>query len=166
MEMSAFTAVYRTHEGLQPENNAQFYTDEETYAHFARFAKVYRALAFYRADLMQEASVYGYPVVRHPMLQYPQDPNVYGLQYQWLLGSEIMVAPVADKGARQVRVYLPGGRWVHLWTGNIYDSEPGGRWFEDVPAPLGEPGVFYKAGSVVGDTFAANLRAEGIITWE
>ena len=166
MEMSAFTAVYRTHEGLQPEVNAQFYTDEETYEHFARFAKVYRALAFYRTDLMQEAAEYGYPLVRHPMLQYPDDPNVYGLEYQWLLGSEIMVAPVADKGVRQVRVYLPGGRWVHLWTGTVYDSEPAGRWFEDVPAPLGEPGVFYKAGSAVGEAFAANLRAEGIISWE
>jgi alpha-glucosidase len=166
MEMSAFTSVYRTHEGVQPENNVQFYTDPDTYAHFARFAKVFRALAFYRTRLMEEAAQYGYPVMRHLLLHYPEDPNVYGLKYQWLIGSEIMVVPVVDEGDHDVNAYLPAGDWVHVWTGGVYTSEPDGRWHENVPAPMGQPGVFYKQGSPVGETFAANLRAEGLIAWE
>jgi len=67
----------------------------------------------------------GYPVVRHPMLHYPEDPNVYGLKYQWLVGPEIMVAPVVDEGDNDVNACLPAG-----------------------------------------ETFEANLRAEGIISWE
>jgi hypothetical protein len=31
---------------------------------------------------------------------------------------------------------------------------------------MGQPGVFYKQGSTAGETFAANLRAEGLIAWE
>jgi len=166
MEMSAFTSVYRTHEGVQPENNVQFYTDSDTYEHFARFAKVFRALAFYRTELMEEAAEYGYPVMRHPMLHYPEDPNVYGLKYQWLIGSEIMVVPVVDEGDNDVNAYLPAGEWVHVWTGDVYASEPNGRWHENVPAPMGQPGVFYKQGSPVGETFASNLRTEGLISWE
>jgi len=166
MEMSAFTSVYRTHEGVQPDKNVQFYTDSETYAHFARFAKVFRALAFYRTQLMKEAAEYGYPVMRHPMLHYPEDPNVYGLKYQWLVGSEIMVVPVVDEADNDVNAYLPAGEWVHVWTGDVYASEPGGRWHENVPAPMGQPGVFYKLDSPAGETFAANLRAQGLILWE
>jgi alpha-glucosidase len=166
MEASAFTSVFRTHEGVQPENNVQFYTDAETYAHFARFAKVFRALAFYRAELMQEAAEHGYPVMRHPMLHHAEDRNVYDLKYQWLLGSEIMVVPVVDEGDNDVNAYLPAGQWVHVWTGDIYSSEPEGRWHANVPAPMGQPGVFYKLGSPVGQTFVANLRAEGLISWE
>ena len=163
MEMAAFTAVYRSHEGSQPEENAQFYTDAETLAHFSRFAKVYRALAFYRRSLMQEAADSGYPLARHPMLEVPDDPNVYDLEVQWMLGSEFMVAPVTEKGAVSVRVYLPAGKWVHVWTGEVYESSPAGKWFEAVPAPLGEPPVFFRQGSEAGDRFLENLKAEGVL---
>jgi len=161
MEMSAFTAVYRTHEGTQPEKNAQFYTDEETFDHFARFAKVFRALAFYRRELMLDAARLGHPLVRHPLLHYPDDLNVYGLEYQWMLGSDFMVAPVVDEGDGEVNVYLPSGKWVHVWSDRVYGSRTRGGWHA-VPAPLGEPAVFYKLGSQAGETFVDNLRAEGL----
>lgn len=164
MEMSAFTAVYRTHEGNQPENNAQFYTNEDTLEHFVRFAKVFRALAFYRTELMQEAHALGYPIARHPMLHYPDDPNVYGLKYQWMLGSEFMVVPVVDEGDEDVNVYLPQGEWVYAWSEEQknYGSPSGGTWLEDFSAPMGKPAVFYKFGSDAGARFEENLRAEGL----
>lgn len=161
-EANAFTAVYRTHEGLLPDENAQFYSNGSTYAHFARFAKVYAALAFYREVLMDEAYEKGTPLARHPMLHYPEDPEVYDLSYQWLLGREFMVAPVLDPGDSTVPIYLPAGRWVHVWSGEAADAGPSGGWFE-VDAPLGEPAVFYREGSEVGQTFVSNLRDEGII---
>jgi alpha-glucosidase len=163
METSAFTPVYRTHEGNRPEESVQFYEDEETLGHFARFAKIYRALSFYRSELMEEASRHGHPVVRHPMLHYPNDPNVYDLKYQWMLGTEFMMVPVVDAGADGVNAYLPEGEWVHLWSGEIYDSTGGGRWHVGIPAPMGEPGVFYRKGSAAGMTFVENLVAEGVL---
>ena len=63
MEFSAFTSAYRTHEGLKPEDNAQFYSNTQTYNQFDRFARVYKALAFYRTQLFQEAATKGWPVV-------------------------------------------------------------------------------------------------------
>lgn len=163
MEMAAFTAVYRTHEGSLPEANAQFYSDPGTLAHFARFARVFRALAFYRQELMQEAFARGAPLLRHPLLHYPGDPEVYGLKYQWLLGSEFMVAPVVDEGDRDVNAYLPAGRWVHVWSGREYGSDAQGMWCDDVPAPLGEPAVFYRAGSEAGRRFVENLQDQGLL---
>jgi hypothetical protein len=42
IELNAFTAVFRTHEGNRPAANAQVYSDDETIGHFSRFARVYR----------------------------------------------------------------------------------------------------------------------------
>jgi alpha-glucosidase len=158
-ELSAFNSVFRTHEGLNPAISAQFDTDAETSAHFARMAKVYKALAFYRKQLVEEAARTGHPVVRHPFLEYPDDQNTYGLRYQFMYGSEFMVAPVLDPGVTSVQMYLPKGDWTNLWTGESA-SLPVGRWME-VAAPLGKPAVFYKRGSSVGRQLVAALKTEG-----
>ncbi len=163
MELAAFTSVYRTHEGLRPAENAQFYTDAETYEHFATFAKVFKSLAFHRRELMREAAAYGFPVARHPLLHYPDDPAVYELEYQWMLGTEFMIAPVVDEGRTTVDVYLPEGRWIHLWSRQVYESPAPGAWHRAVPAPLGQPGVFYPGGSPAGATFLKNLKDEGVM---
>ena len=69
----------------------------EAMDHFARMSKVYKALAFYRRNLFQEAWPKGWPVVRHLMLHYPEDPKAHQVDDQFLLGSEILVAPIKNK---------------------------------------------------------------------
>jgi len=163
IELNAFTLIYRTHGGNLPDENHQFYSDEETLAHFCRFAWVYKAWAFYRKRLVREAAETGLPVVRHPFIHYPDDPNVHSISHQqFMIGSELMVAPVLDPGADQVNVYLPAGRWVHLWTGESYGSLNHGV-NVTVSAPLGRPGVFYRHRSMAGEQFFANLTSLGLV---
>jgi len=159
-EFAAFTTVFRTHEGNRPEVNHQIYSDEETLRHFSRFARVYAAWEPYRRELVREASETGLPVVRHPFIHYPEDPNVYGLEYQFMVGSEFMVAPVLDPGEGSAEVYLPAGHWVHLWSGKSYGSPEAGVRLT-VDAPVGEPTVFYREGSRAGKHFRDELRKEG-----
>lgn len=149
MEMNAFTSIFRTHEGNQPDKNVQFYTDDETLATFSYWAKVYAALADYRQQLMVEAAAKGYPVVRHPILHYPDDPQVYGLEGEFMLGSEFLVKPVLKKGQKSVEVYFPAGEWVHLWSGKTYGSSLIGI-CQKVYAPVGQPAVFYRQSSREG----------------
>ncbi len=166
-EMSAFTSAFRTHEGNQPAANAQVYTDPESMAHFARMSKVYKALAFYRSQLFQEAHSKGWPVVRHLMLHYPNDTRAHRTDDQFLLGSEILVAPIKNKCwtypycPYDKETYFPAGQWVHLWTGEVFGDVAKGT-MGTVQAPLGSPAVFYRKGSTVGATFLANLKAAGI----
>lgn len=162
MEANAFTSVYRTHEGLGPKDNAQFYSDEDSYAQFSRFAKVYKALASYRKTLMTEAYEKGYPLVRHMMIHYPDDPIMIDLEYQWMLGSEFLVAPVTNKYDTHVKLYLPSGKWVHVWSKKVYGSSESGEWIE-IDAPIGKPAVFYPEGSIAGAAFQSKLRALGVI---
>ena len=151
-ELAAFTTVFRTHEGNRPEVNHQIYSDQETLRHFSRFAKVYAAWKPYRMELVKEASETGLPVVRHPFVHYPEDPEVLGLEYQFMVGPNLMVAPVLDRGEETVEVYFPAGRWVHLWSDRKYGSLDEGV-YETVRAPIGEPAVFYEESSDAGRWF-------------
>jgi sulfoquinovosidase len=162
IELGAFTTVFRTHEGNIPEVNHQIYSDIETFKHFSRFAKVYAAWKPYRIGLVKEASDTGLPVVRHPFIHYPDDPQMLELQYQFMVGSEFMVAPVLAPGADAVRVYLPVGTWVHLWSGRRYGSLDKGV-FETVGAPISEPAVFYKEGSEAGRRFREELKMRDLL---
>jgi alpha-glucosidase (family GH31 glycosyl hydrolase) len=162
IELGAFTTVFRTHEGNIPEVNHQIYSDRETLTHFARFAKVYAAWKPYRTKLVKEASETGLPVIRHPFIHYPKDPEVLALNYQYMVGPELMVAPVLDPGADAVRVYIPAGRWVHLWTGERYGAPERGA-YETVSAPIGEPAVFYKEGPEEGTRFREELGRRGLL---
>ena len=112
--------------------------------------------------LIEEASQKGLPVVRHPFIHYPHDPEVLGLDYQYMVGAELMVAPVLDPDRDAIDVYFPAGAWVHLWTGSRYGSSQRGV-YETVQAPLGEPAVFYKEDSEEGTRFREELGRRGLL---
>ena len=161
MELSAFTAVFRTHEGLDPSISAQVDTDAQTLAHLKRCAQIYKALGFYRKQLVTQAVEKGYPLVRPTFLHYPDDKNTYTLRYQFMYGSDFMVAPVLNKGGKEVKLYLPKGEWVNLWTQQEVTSGVG-KWIT-VAAPLGKPGLFYKKGSRAGLKLVEEMRALGLL---
>ncbi len=161
MELNAFTAVFRTHEGLDPAVSAQFDTNAATLGHLARFARIYKGLAEYRKGLVVEAAARGHPVVRHLFLHYPQDANTRGLRYQFLLGPDLMVAPVLDPGVATVQVYFPeGSAWTDLWSGG--EAGAPGEWVE-MPAPLGRPAVFLRTGAAAGEVILSGLREVGVL---
>jgi sulfoquinovosidase len=152
-ELAAFTPVMRTHEGNRPDANWQFDSDEETLAHFARMSQIHVALADYLRQAEEEYQRDGTPLMRHLWLHYPQDPVVPSLKYQYLLGRDLLVAPVIRRGASRVRLYLPEDRWIHLWSGREY--KPG---WQTVPAPLGQPPVFCRAESEVREMWGKGRR--------
>jgi len=148
-ELSAFSAVMRTHEGNRPDANWQFNSDQETLAHFARMSKVHVKLKPYLRAMLDEYQKKGLPLLRHLWLHYPQDRNVLPLKYQYLCGRDLLVAPVYRRGCNNLGFYLPEDHWIHLWSGQTYSS---GR--QQVETPLGEPAVFYRAESPWGSLFA------------
>ncbi len=161
MELAAFTCVFRTHEGLDPDIAAQFYTSPANAAHLARFGKIYKGLADYRKAVVAEAAARGYPVARHLFLHYPDDPNTHALRYQFLLGADLMVAPALDPGVDEVDVYFPvGSEWTDLWTGAAAGT-PGA--FVRMPAPLSKPAVFVREGARSADTIRSGLNGVGVL---
>lgn len=137
-EMNVFSPLYRFHEGNRPVSNVQFDEDAELLAHFARCTELHRGLKPYLKKLEAENAEYGIPVMRPLFYHYDED-RAYTEKTEYLLGRDILVAPVLRKGADSRRVWLPEDRWVHLFTGKEY----GGGTFE-VDAPVGTPPVFVR----------------------
>jgi alpha-glucosidase len=137
-ELGAFTPIMRTHEGNRRLENWNWDADEDTTSHFRRFARVHEVLAPELLALAEAARDSSLPMVRHMMLVFPDDPETYDLSDQYMLGDELLVAPVLAEGAGSRTVYLPAGTWYHVWTGEEHE---GGRSIE-VEAPIGSPPVF------------------------
>jgi alpha-D-xyloside xylohydrolase len=63
-----------------------------------------------------EAAAHGTPVLRPMLLEFPDDPAVGHLDRQYMLGPDLLVAPVfSDDG--KVEFYLPAGTWTYWFTG-------------------------------------------------
>ncbi|MFC5066571.1 alpha-glucosidase [Flaviflagellibacter deserti] len=156
MELNAFTAVMRTQEGITPNLSIEADSTPEMLEHLRLCGAIYRALTPYRKSLVDEANGRGLPLVRHLFLHYPDDPNTHDIRYQFLLGEDLMVAPVLDKGADSVEVYFPtGSAWNDAWTGK--DAGQPGEWAR-MPAPLGKPAVFIRKGSPDATALATYLK--------
>jgi len=65
----------------------------------------------YFYTLFYEASVSGIPVMRPLVLEYPTDPETFSMDNQYLLGKDILVKPVTQKGAQEVDIYFPGNEF-------------------------------------------------------
>lgn len=147
-EHAAFSPVMRTHVGIDLRIVPQIYSDPDTLAAFARCVNMYLAWAPYRKELVREAAQTGHPVMRHLILQYPNVP-VEPLQYQYLLGTDILVCPVTAAKVTVATVFVPEGEWIHAWSGEAHTSVAG-TWL-DVPAPIGQPPVFVRAAAPMRD---------------
>jgi alpha-glucosidase (family GH31 glycosyl hydrolase) len=81
-------------------------------------------------ELAREASKTGEPIVKPMALAYP-DGGYETIKDQFVLGKEIIVAPVVEKGARTRKVTLPRGKWK-ADDGEVFS---GGQTIE-IPTPI------------------------------
>lgn len=136
-EMNAFSPIMRSHEGLNPDLNVQCITDD-TIAIDRKMSSYHKALKPYLKDAVQYNAKTGVGVVR-PLFFYYDEDRAYTECYEYLLGRDILVAPVIRPNAAKREVYLPNDEWVYLWNGREYT---GGTYTID--APIGEPPVFIR----------------------
>jgi alpha-glucosidase len=146
LQAAALTPFLRTH--------SDFGTDpREPYAFGGEFTRVNRAsvelryrLLPYLYSLFREHTRTGAPVMRPLWFEYPDDVRTYTIEDEYLVGAELLVAPVVRESATKRGVYFPAGDdWVDWWTGKTYK---GGRDYE-VEAPLERLPLFARAGAVI-----------------
>jgi alpha-glucosidase len=151
-EMNAFTPLMRSHEGIRPENNAQF-DAPGVIGGYAKMSRIHAALKPYLQAADRENHSRGVPVMR-PLFFYYDSEDDYTQAYEYLLGRDILVAPVLEQGAASREAYLPEDEWVHLWTGGTYR---GGK--HVIGAPVGQPPVFCRKESAYLADFLALREA-------
>ena len=151
MELCAFSPLMRSHESIRPWANSQPYSPG-VLPYTVRLTRLHAALAPYLRRCVEQAQS-GLPALR-PDFWEAMDCRAHRDEYSYLLGDELFVCPVIEKDVKTRRVWLPEGDWVHLWTETAL---PGGERL--VPAPLGQPPVFYREGSAFKETFRAAAEA-------
>lgn len=125
-------------------------TPREPWHYGQRAVEVYRRYAAIRYSLIEYLYAEAHhavgscqPLMRHLVLDYPDDPTVQSIDDQYLLGRNLLVAGVFDKKPER-RLYLPKGRWLDWHTGETLD---GSRWLS-YPVPPEILPFFLRFGSV------------------
>jgi alpha-D-xyloside xylohydrolase len=123
--------------------------DEESVDVLRHFTHLKLKLMPYLYEAARTAHAEGVPVMRAMVLEFPDDPGCAHLERQYMLGPDLMVAPVFnDEG--DVSYYVPEGTWTHFVTG---ETVTGPRWvrekhdFSSVPL-LVRPGAVLPVGAV------------------
>ncbi len=104
----------------------------------------YELLPFLYTTL-EEAHRTGVPLFRPLLLNYQDDPNTYNLDNQFMVGEDLLVAPILKPDVTRRLVYLPKGTWYDYWTGKKY----AGGTMIDVEAPLDTVPMFVRAGAII-----------------
>lgn len=123
-----------------PWNIAERSGDERVIPVFRRFTKLRERLLSYLADSARTSIATSAPLMRPLYFDHPGDPAVWDHPLQWMLGADILVAPVLKSGADVWDVYLPDGRWVDAFSG---ESHAGGR-VVSRPTPIDELPVYVR----------------------
>ncbi|HEX4401989.1 MAG TPA: alpha-xylosidase [Galbitalea sp.] len=90
--------------------------DEEAVDVTRFFTKLKLKLMPYLYAAGLEASSSGVPVLRPMQIEFPDDPSVAYLDRQYMLGSELLIAPIFNVEGI-VEFYLPSGTWTNYLTG-------------------------------------------------
>lgn len=137
-------------------NDFQFYNDEDCMKQLARLVDIYTILAPYTKELVSQNAKHGTPVQRPLFLHYENDENSYHIQYEYLYGRDVLVAPVYLEDRNEWELYLPDDEWVHFWTGEEYK---GGN--IKVDAGLGYIPAFYRKASEYASIFRSISNSYG-----
>lgn len=116
-----------------------------------RYIELRYQLLPYLYNLFQQAAQNGAPIMRPLVWQYPTDTNTFNLNDQFMLGPDLLVAPVAQPGLTARTVYLPRGVW-YRWRAD--DAKADIESFEGpthitADAPLEEMPLFVRGGALI-----------------
>jgi alpha-glucosidase len=104
----------------------------------------YRLLPYLYACFLSAAET-GAPVQRPMIFDHQYDATLRDLDDQYLLGPDLLVAPVTVVGMTGRQVYLPAGDWYDWHSGELF----GGNQFLLAPTPMDHIPVYARAGAVI-----------------
>jgi alpha-glucosidase (family GH31 glycosyl hydrolase) len=172
-EFGAFSGIMRTEADGVPRPvlagspRAQVW-DPAVLPHWRALSRLRTQLFPYIWDAAQQYQRSGTPIMRDLAVAYPDEEvawrrgdarSVAAARYEYMFGSDLLVAPVVTVGQTGRDVWLPPGQWVDFWKSTTYDDASGaynatatqtvvdGGRVVHVESPLGHPPLFVKAGT-------------------
>ena len=141
-EWAALSPFFRLHGSVGAGVHTPWSYDAETVDLYRGLARLHLAARPLVLRLWREALRTGVPPTRPLWLAYPDDAVAARQDQEWLLGPDVLVAPVVEEGAVARSVYFPEGCWREVESGVVYR----GPVSASVPAPLDALPYFFRCG--------------------
>ena len=84
---------------------------------YRKFAKLRMRMLPYLWQEARHCAETARPMMAHLIYDFPTDRKVIHIEDEYMLGRDLLVAPIVAEGAKGRTVYLPGGEWYDFWTG-------------------------------------------------
>jgi len=153
-QYAVFCPIFRLHGYREPglghletgAGNEVWSFGDEAYAILRDLLSLRERLRPYLAEQMNIAHEQGIPPMRPLFFDFGADPHCASVEDQFMLGTDLLVAPVLSQGARSRTLYLPQGvTWLRPDTGEAF---PGGSSIT-VEAPLEVVPYFVRSSSAL-----------------
>lgn len=147
-QLGLFSSHSRCHGAGNDNSREPWSFGEEAERVFIKYDTLRYRLLPYIYDQARRSSETAKPLLRHLVIDYPDDPNVRGIEDEYLFGDSFLVAPVLAplETTRERRLYLPAGTWVDYWTKQAVESR--GEWITR-EVDLETMPLYVKAGSII-----------------
>lgn len=147
VEAGCFSPLFRNHSAMGTRYQEPWQFDEETVRIYRKAVELRYHLIPYYYDLFWEEEKTGLPIMRPLVLHYEKDETARECNTEFLVGRNLLAAPVVTQGDRKKMVYLPAGVWYDYWTGERLESADG-KWIVR-DAPLDTCPLYVKAGTIL-----------------
>ncbi|MCW2990808.1 MAG: glycoside hydrolase family 31 [Solirubrobacterales bacterium] len=142
-EWAALSPFFRVHGSVGAGTHTPWSYGPETLRIFKRYATLHRRAAPLIRRLWREARRTGIPPTRPLWLAAPGDARAAAQDQEWMLGDDLIVAPVVIRAAVSRDVYLPAGCWQRDGRGRRLT----GRRTVTAEAALGQLPWFVRCGT-------------------
>lgn len=145
IEAALFSPLYRNHASMGTRAQEPWAFGEPTLSIYRQYLKLrYRFIPFLY-DLCYQETKTGLGIMRPLVLNYDEDPAVRTINDEYMVGDQLLVAPIVQEGQTSRAVYLPAGEWIDFWNGVTY----AGKRTILVEAPLDKLPLFIKQDTII-----------------
>lgn len=145
VQVGCFSPLFRNHSAMGTRRQEPWQFGEEIMDIYRKYVKLRYQWIPYFYDLFYEEERTGAPIMRPLVFHYEKDEVAKTCNDEFMLGDQILAAPVVYPGVTKRMVYLPKGEWYDYWTHEKYTGE---TWMIK-DAPLSVCPIYVKAGSVI-----------------
>ena len=147
LELGALTPFFRAHSVINVKSKEPWTYGEDAEVWNKRVIELRYKLLPFLYNEFYTASTTGLPVMRSMILNFQDDPECYTIaaQYQFMIGDNLLAAPVLSESEDTRKLYLPEGKWINWWTHKVYE---GSQWIL-VDAPIDQIPLFIKEGGII-----------------
>ncbi len=144
-QLGAFTPYFRNHTSLDTARQEPWSYGDKYETIIKKYIQLRYQWIPHFYTLFAEAHKTGLPIIRPLFLEYPEDRNTWNLSDQFMIGEDVIIAPILQPDTKHRVVYLPEGTWYDYWSNKPIE---GGEHIL-INADLDTLPIFIKAGAII-----------------